>query len=403
MNDKKIKIPHIIPFPKYVTLGRWLKESGNYVAAGTEICTLKAGDYEWTIYSSHEGILEHLAKEDTRLNPLQTLALLKGMHPDNNKEPETSSSPIARKVFEVESKALSNLSSKLNFSFDRTIQCLAGCRGRIIICGMGKSGLVGKKIAATLASTGSPSFFLHPSEALHGDLGILMAEDCFISISYSGETDEILQLIPYVRRLDIPHISLTGHPRSTLANLAQFVLDISITEEASSLSVVPMASSITSMAMGDALAASLIHIKKFNENDFALNHPGGNLGRRLVTTVESMMQKNNLPCISADTAIKDVLMVMSSGMFGMVVIVDANQQIKGIITDGDLRRALNKFQGQHFFELKALDIMTTQPKTIHKDCLLYQAEQLMLDYKITALPVIDKDIICGLIAKHHIK
>jgi arabinose-5-phosphate isomerase len=185
--------------------------------------------------------------------------------------------------------------------------------------------------------------------------------------------------------------------------LAQFVLDISITEEASSLSVVPMASSITSMAMGDAIAASLIYLKKFNETDFAINHPGGNLGRKLVTTVESVMQKKDLPCIGPNTAIKDILLVMSSGMFGMVIIVDVKQHITGIITDGDLRRALNKFQGQQFFELNALDIMTSQPKTIHKDCLLYQAEQLMLDYKITALPVIEKDIICGLIAKHHIK
>ena len=402
MNEININIPRLNPFPSNVTLKRWLQASGNYITSGTEICILLVGPIECSIYAPHSGTLVHLCSEGSSLTPHQRIGQIQ---PRFNLVPDVdlSSSPIARNVFEIESKAIANLASKLDTSFDEAIHFLSLCRGRIILCGIGKSGLVAKKIAATLASTGSPSFFLHPAEALHGDLGILMPEDCFVSISYSGETDEILQLIPHLKRLKIPHISLTGHPNSTLAKLAQFVLDIGITQEASSLSVVPMASSITSMAMGDAIAASLIKIKQFNENDFALNHPGGNLGRKLVITVEQVMQQNNLPYIQANVPIKEVLVQMSSGMFGMVIIGDSNQVIEGIITDGDLRRALNKYQEQHFFELRAIDIMTKQPKTIPKDCLLYKAEQLMLDFKITALPVVENGKICGLIAKHQIK
>lgn len=310
---------------------------------------------------------------------------------------------IAKQVFLIEAKAIQHLSEQLTEDFEQTITCLLECKGRIVVCGIGKSGLVGKKIAATLASTGSPSFFLHPSEAIHGDLGVLMPQDCFISISNSGETDEILQLLPYIQQLNIPHIALVGNINSTLAQQAQWVLNIGVKEEASPIAAVPMASTMTTMAMGDAIAATLISLKKINEKDFAQLHPGGSLGKKLVTKVGAEMKHKNLPQALATSSIKEIIMVISQGMFGMVVITNNENKIEGIITDGDLRRALNNFPSTSFFELCAKDIMTPKPKTIHPDCPLWEAEQLMLHYKITSLPVEKNEQLVGIIAKHQIK
>lgn len=310
---------------------------------------------------------------------------------------------IAKEVFSIEAAAIQRLGNLLTDDFDQVIDYLLKCKGRIVVCGIGKSGLVGKKIAATLASTGSPSFFLHPSEAIHGDLGALMPEDCFISISNSGETDEILQILPYIQQLKIPHITLVGNRESTLAKNAAVVLNIGVEKEASPIAMVPMASTTATMAMGDAIATVLIILKSFNENDFARFHPGGSLGRKLVTKVSSEMQCQNLPVARLDTLAKEVIMSMSKGFFGMVVILDEQQQICGVITDGDLRRSLNKFPSNLFFELKAKDMMTKNPKTISTDCLLWEADQLMLEHKITALPVEEKGELIGIIAKHQIK
>ncbi|MDC0231168.1 KpsF/GutQ family sugar-phosphate isomerase [Aureispira] len=310
---------------------------------------------------------------------------------------------IAQKVFQIESKAVADLVEQLTTDFENAISCLLECKGRIVICGIGKSGLVGKKIAATLASTGSPSFFLHPSEAIHGDLGSLMSDDCFISISYSGETDEILQLLPYIQQLKIPHIALVGNVNSTLAQNADWTLDIRVKAEASPISLVPLASTIASMAMGDAIATALIILKNFGEKDFAKNHPGGTLGKKLVTKVASEMQIKDLPTALKNTPVKDVLLVMSSGMFGMVVIVDKSNFIKGVITDGDLRRALNKCPSSSFFDLCADDLMTQKPITIQADCLLWEAEQMMMKYKITTLIIEKEGCLAGIIAKHQIK
>jgi arabinose-5-phosphate isomerase len=310
---------------------------------------------------------------------------------------------IAQKVFQIESKAVADLEQQLTSDFENAISCLLECKGRIVICGIGKSGLVGKKIAATLASTGSPSFFLHPSEAIHGDLGSLMPEDCFVSISNSGETDEILQLLPYIQQMEIPHIALVGNVNSTLAQNADWTLNVSVKAEASPISLVPMASTMATMAMGDAIATALIIFKNFGEKDFARNHPGGTLGKKLVTEVGSEMQLKDLPIALKNTPVKDVLLVMSSGMFGMVVIVDKSNYIKGVITDGDLRRALNKYPSSSFFDLSAEDLMTQKPITIKADCLLWEAEQMMIKYKITSLLIEKEGYLTGIIAKHQIK
>lgn len=310
---------------------------------------------------------------------------------------------IAERVFEIESQAIQNLTKQLTEDFEQAINCLFHCKGRIIICGIGKSGLVGKKIAATLASTGTPSFFLHPSEAIHGDLGMLMPQDCFLSISNSGETDEILQILPYIQQFDIPHIAMVGNPHSTIAKHANWVLNIGVKEEASPISAVPMASTTATMAMGDAIATALIVLKNFNETDFARFHPGGSLGKKLVTQVATEMKINDLPTAFPQTNIKKIIVAISQGMFGLVVIINENNKILGLITDGDLRRALNKYSDSSFFDLCAKDMMTANPKTIKSESPLWEAEQLMLQYKITALPVEENGKLIGIIAKHQIK
>lgn len=310
---------------------------------------------------------------------------------------------IAAQVFHIESESVKELANLLNHNFDKAIELLFDCKGRIVVCGIGKSGLVGKKIAATLASTGTPSFFLHPSEAIHGDLGMLMPQDCFLSISNSGETDEILQILPYIKQLGLPHITLVGNIESTLAKNADAVLNIHVQKEASPISVVPMASTTAAMAMGDAIATVLIHLRSFDELDFAKFHPGGSLGHKLVTEVGTEMQRNNIPIAFLNTTVKEVIVSMSKGIFGMIVILDKTEQILGVITDGDLRRSLNKFPSSSFFDLTAKEMMTKAPKTIQADCPLWEADQLMLSNKITALPVEKNGRLIGIIAKHQIK
>lgn len=309
---------------------------------------------------------------------------------------------IAKHVFEVEAAAIKRLSQFLDVNFEAAVQALNACQGRIIICGIGKSGLIGKKIAATLSSTGSPSFFLHPSEAIHGDLGMLTANDCFLSISNSGETDEILQVLPYVKELNLPHITLVGQKNSTLATHADWVLYTGVQTEASPVAAVPMASTTTTLAMGDALAAALIAVKDFDEAAFAWRHPGGSLGKKLVTKVADKMERDALPLVLEAAMVKEVIVVMSSGRFGMVVVVNAQQQIQGVITDGDLRRALNKYPSQAFFELKASNLMTANPKSIAPQQALWEAEQIMTQHQITALLVSAEQTLLGIISKQEL-
>lgn len=311
--------------------------------------------------------------------------------------------PLAKQVIAIQAAAIAQLAEGLDHNFDQAVQYLLACKGHIVVCGMGKSGLIGKKIAATLASTGTPSFFLHPSEAIHGDLGMLRAEDCLLSISNSGETDELLQILPYVQRLGMAHIALVGRSASTLARHANAVLEIGVQQEASPIAAVPMASTTAALVMGDALSAALLTLKGFDEASFAQLHPGGSLGRKLVTTVGAEMTQDDLPTAQKDTDIKKVLVEMSKSVFGLVVITAADRQILGVITDGDLRRSLQRHPSHSFFEQTAQDLMTTSPKTITADRPLWEADQLLLQHKITSLLVEQEGRLIGLIAKHQIK
>ena len=307
----------------------------------------------------------------------------------------------ARKVFSVEKAALQGISDRLDHNFEAAVKSLHACNVRIVVCGMGKSGLIGKKIAATFASIGQPAIFMHPSEAIHGDLGMLMQGDCFLSISNSGETDELLQLIPHIGRLALPHICLCAVKNSTLARHANFVLDIAVENEASNIQAVPMASAITTLAMGHALAAVLIELSGFKQEDFALYHPGGSLGRKILTKIAEQMN-SVLPIVLPNSNLREVISIMSKGMLGLALCIE-NGILKGIITDGDLRRALERNRDEEFFSLKAEDIMTKNPKCIESNQSLLEAEEIMNQCKITALPVLENMRPVGVIAKNMIR
>lgn len=307
----------------------------------------------------------------------------------------------AKRVFSVEKDALEGISKRLDSNFEEAANRLYACSGRIVVCGMGKSGLIGKKIAATFASIGRPAVFMHPTEAIHGDLGMLMPGDCFLSISNSGETDELLQLIPHINRLALPHICICAVKNSTLAKHADFVLDIAIEKEASNLPAVPMASAIASLAMGHALAAVLIELSGFRQEDFALYHPGGSLGRKILTKTAELMNRE-LPVVKPESNLREVISVMSKGMLGLALCLD-NNQILGIITDGDLRRALERSGDDEFFKLRAEDIMTKNPKSVNGNQSVLEAEELMNQCKITALVVLENGAPIGVIAKHMIR
>src|SRR5580700_4855277 len=247
---------------------------------------------------------------------------------------------LARKVLETEAAAILALVSRLDERFTRAVELLRCCRGRVILTGMGKSGIICHKIAATLASTGTPAFFLHPAEATHGDLGVMQSDDVIIALSYSGETDEVLRLLEAIRRLGAKLIVITGAPKSVLAQAADVALDCSVTEEACPLNLIPTASTTAALALGDALAMTLLVEKGFREEDFANLHPGGKLGKRLLR-VESLMHSGPLcPFVRLDTRMREVIREMSSKTFGMTCVVDGDDALVGVITDGDLRRHL---------------------------------------------------------------
>jgi arabinose-5-phosphate isomerase len=312
-------------------------------------------------------------------------------------------SELVNSVFEIEIEALKWVQKKLDHNFYSAAKLISECEGKVIVSGIGKSGLVGKKIAATFASIGQNSVFLHPSEALHGDLGFVKKEDCLIAISNSGETDELLQILPYVKKLNVPVIALTSGLYSTLAQHADFLIDIGIVKEASPLQAVPMASSIVTLAVGHALATAIIKLNNISTDDFALNHPGGSLGKKILTTAEVVMQKNNLPVVAPDSNLRTVLMVMTLGTLGLAIVTKNTGELLGIITDGDLRRALEKTDSALFFKLEAADIMTKEPKTISKNTALLDAEELMKHFKINALIVTENEAVVGVLSKIHIK
>ena len=272
----------------------------------------------------------------------------------------------------------------LGDEFAKAVDYMNNTSTHIIICGMGKSGLVGRKISSTLASTGTPSIFLHPAEAIHGDLGKVQKKSVVLLISYSGETGEIIALIPALKRLDVNIIALTGVKNSTLANKSDIVLDTSVDREACPLNLAPTTSTMITMVLGDALAVSLMDLKNFKQEDFALTHPGGSLGRRLLSSVKDEMKQSNLPFIDQNSTVQDVLVKMTEGRLGLAL-VGTKEELKGVITDGDIRRAL--IDNKNFADLKAKDLMNLNPLTALESDNLQVAEKRMREAKVQCLVV----------------
>jgi arabinose-5-phosphate isomerase len=306
----------------------------------------------------------------------------------------------ARKVLEIEARALSDLVERLNEQFDRAIGILFDCKGRVVVTGMGKSGIIGQKISATLSSTGTPSFFLHPAEALHGDLGRLVAGDVLVALSYSGETEELLRLLDTVKRLAVPLITMTGSPASNLAQASEVVLDASVSREACPLGLAPTASTTAMLALGDALAMTLLETRGFSEDDYAVLHPGGGLGVRLRRVENVMHTGDQVPRVKPETPMPEVIYEMSRKGLGLSTVVDAEGRLVGFISDGDLRRFIERAGGRAL-ELKAADCMTKSPTTIGSREFATQALNLMESRRITALPVVGPDgTLAGVVHLH---
>ena len=295
----------------------------------------------------------------------------------------------ARRVLQIEAQAIEDMLARLNSSFEKAVDVLFACKGRVVVSGMGKSGLIGRKISATFSSTGTPSFFLHPAEALHGDLGMLARGDAMLTVSYGGETEEIVQLLEALKRLEMPLVTLTGCAQSTLAKASDVVLDVSVKEEACSLNLAPTASTTVAMAVGDALAVSLLEKRNFRHDDFAALHPAGRLGKKLLHVEHLMHSGPALPRVAPDTPMADVFHEMSAKGLGMTTVLEADGCLAGILTDGDLRRLMEKHRGA-VLELRAADGMTKSPQTIGPRVLASEALNLMEKRKITSVVVVDE-------------
>jgi arabinose-5-phosphate isomerase len=293
-----------------------------------------------------------------------------------------------RRAVAIEARGLAALESRLGAPFAAACRLCLACRGRVVVTGMGKSGHIGSKIAATLASTGTPAFFLHPAEASHGDIGMITREDVLLAISYSGEAPEVLTMLPYVARLAVPIIALTGDASSALARAATAHLDVAVAEEACPLNLAPTASTTATLAMGDALAVALLEARGFTAEDFARSHPGGSLGRRLLLRVEDVMRRDaQIPRSRLDTPLTDGFVEMSSKGLGMTIIVDGDERVAGVFTDGDVRRAFDRRVDVHAVQMR--DVMTSPGKRIAPHELAAEAVHLMEAHSITALPVVD--------------
>jgi arabinose-5-phosphate isomerase len=296
----------------------------------------------------------------------------------------------ARRVLQIEAQAIADVLARLDATFERAVDALFACTGRVVVTGMGKSGLIGRKVSATLASTGTPSLFLHPAEALHGDLGMLVRNDVLLAISYGGETEEIIALLERVKRLEIKMVTLTGNARSTLADASDVVLDVSVKEEACSLNLAPTASTTVSMAVGDALAVALLERRGFKHDDFADLHPGGRLGKKLLRVENLMHGGEALPRVAVNTPMPDVIYEMSKKGLGITTVLDGDGRLAGVLTDGDLRRLMQKHKGAAL-EMAAGQCMTRTPQTILKGELASAALNLMERRKILAVVVVDSD------------
>jgi arabinose-5-phosphate isomerase len=295
-----------------------------------------------------------------------------------------------RRVLEAEAGAVTALVARLGADFARACRLMLACEGRIVVTGMGKSGHIGNKIAATLASTGSPAFFVHPAEAVHGDIGMITAKDLVFALSNSGETGELLTILPVIKRLDVPLIALTGKTSSTLARYAEVMLDVSVEAEACPLNLAPTTSTTAMLAMGDALAVAVLEARGFTEEDFARSHPGGALGRRLLLHVEDVMRRGeDLPAVGPETLLREGLLEMSRKGLGMTTIVDPDGRVLGVFTDGDLRRALDGQLDVHATRMN--EVMTRGGKVAKPRMLAAEAVHLMETFRITALPVVDDE------------
>ena len=296
---------------------------------------------------------------------------------------------LARRTLAVEAEALNHMATLLGEEFISAVNSILECSGKLIITGMGKSGLVGRKIAATLASTGTPSFFLHPGEAFHGDLGMISSNDVVLALSHSGETDEVLKIVPFIHSNGNVLISITGNAESTLAKNSNIHLDTGVKEEACILQLAPTTSTTAQLALGDALAIALMKAREFTSMDFARLHPGGSLGRRLLMTVGNVMRKNDLPVVGMDCSATEMIHAMTRGGLGLIIICDGDK-IEGIVTDGDLRRAMESRQSE-FFSINAIDIASRSPKTIGTTAKLIEAEKMMTKHKVNSLLVTSED------------
>ena len=309
---------------------------------------------------------------------------------------------VARKAIHTEALALKHLEASLGDAFVRAVDIILASKGKVVVTGMGKSGHVGCKIAATLASTGTPSFFLHPAEAFHGDLGMISKDDVILALSYSGETDEILKLVPFVHDNGNRLIAMTGNAESSLSKNADVHLDVAVKQEACILQLAPTSSTTAQIALGDALAIALMKMRDFTSVDFARLHPGGSLGRRLLMKVGNVMRREELPVVAPDCSAQDMIHAVSRGGLGLIVIGDEGK-ILGIVTDGDIRRAMESRQAE-FFNIKAMDIATKRPKSISPDEKLIAAEKLMTRHKVNSLLVVDDDEkLVGIIQIYDIK
>lgn len=298
------------------------------------------------------------------------------------------SQDTARRVLRIEAQAINDVLTRLDSTFDRAVDLFFACKGRVVVAGMGKSGIVGKKISATLSSTGTPSFFLHPAEALHGDLGMIARGDVMLAVSYGGETREIIALLDALKRLEIPLVALTGNPKSTIAQSSEVVLDASVNEEACSLNLAPTASTTVAMAIGDALAVSLLERRDFRHDDFAALHPAGSLGKRLLRVDKVMHAGDALPKVSPQTPMPEAFHEMSAKKLGMTTIVNDDGTLAGILTDGDLRRLMEKHGGATL-SMTVSQCMNPNPQTVKVSVLASEALTLMEKRRITSVVVVD--------------
>lgn len=306
---------------------------------------------------------------------------------------------FAKAVIDIETQAVSALKERLDYNFAQACAIILQTKGKVVVSGMGKSGHIARKIAATLASTGTPSFFMHPAEASHGDLGMMASDDIILMLSNSGESEELLTLVSPIKRRALPIIAMTGNPLSTLARQADIHLDASVAQEACPLGLAPTSSTTAALVLGDALALALLHLRGFSQEDFAATHPGGKLGRRLLVKVEDLMHAGkNLPVVLEDALLFDALFEISEKGLGMTAVVDKNGKLVGVFTDGDLRRALEK--GLDLQKTLLAEVMTRNPHTIQAQALAVEAAEMMEKNKINGLLVVDKGVLLGALNMH---